>query len=235
MQKGRYLIQGFLILIVFCYVFYKSFWPVLPGLPFIFVYLRKTKLRLKKQQDEKILAQFKDSITVLSGMLRSGYSVENAMKKVIKEMEDMWGIDSEIVREYRVMVSKMSINKTVEEVWKEFGKRSELDEIESFAQIFSVVKRSGGELSEVIHLAVMQIQEKSMTEEQIRVQISSRKYEQKIMNAVPIFILLYVGFSSPDLLAPMYETLIGRVIMSICLVIYITAGILAEHIADIEV
>ena len=118
----------------------------MPGLPFIFVYLRKTKLRLKKQQDEKILAQFKDSITVLSGMLRSGYSVENAMKKVIKEMEDMWGIDSEIVREYRVMVSKMSINKTVEEVWKEFGKRSELDEIESFAQIFSVVKRSGGEL-----------------------------------------------------------------------------------------
>lgn len=227
--------QGIFILILFCYVFYKSLWPILPGIPFLFFYLRKSLKNLEKQRKEKILSQFKDSITVLSGMLLSGYSVENAMKKTTREMEMMWGKESGIVREYRIMVFQMGLNKTAEEVWKDFGERSGIEEIEEFAEIFSVVKRSGGELSNVIHLAVTQIQEKAMTEEQIRVQITARKYEQKIMNGMPVFILLYVGINSPDLLAPMYETWVGRMIMTICLFIYIGAGMLAERIGNIEV
>lgn len=122
------------------------------------------------------------------------------MEKTAGEMEVMWGKDSRIVGEYRIMLFQMGINKTAEEVWQEFGRRSGLEEIEEFADIFSVVKRSGGELAKVIQLAVNQIQETSMTEEQIRVQTASRRYEQKIMNGMPILILLYVGMSSPDIM-----------------------------------
>lgn len=235
MQWIWFLIRGTFILILFCYTFYKSLWPVLPGLPFLYFYMRKSMRNLQKQKKERLLSQFKDSITVLCGTLLSGYSVENAMKKTAKEMENMWGRDSEIYREYRIMVFQMGINRTAEEVWKDFGERSEIAEIQDFAEIFSVVKRSGGELSNVIQLAVTQIQEKAMTEEQILVQISSRKYEQKIMNGMPVLILLYVGFGSPDLLVPMYETWMGRIIMTVCLIVYIGAGIIAERIGDIEV
>lgn len=227
--------QGSLILTVFCYVFYKRLWLVLPGIPFLYFYFQKTKKIIKRQKEEQILSQFKDSITVLSGMLLSGYSVENAMKKTVDEMEVMWGKESEIVRELRIMVFQMGINKTAEEVWREFGRRSGMEEIMEFAEIFSVVKRSGGELSEVIQLAVTQIQVRSMTEEQIRVQTASRRFEQKIMNGMPILILLYVGISSPDLMAPMYETWIGRGVMTFCLAVYIGAYLLAERIGNIEV
>ena len=233
-QWMRYLVQGSLILILFCYVFYKSLWPVLPGIPFLYFYIQKTKQRLSQREESRMLQQFKDSITVLSGMLLSGYAVESAMEKTAGEMEVMWGKDSRIVGEYRIMLFQMGINKTAEEVWQEFGRRSGLEEIEEFADIFSVVKRSGGELAKVIQLAVNQIQETSMTEEQIRVQTASRRYEQKIMNGMPILILLYVGMSSPDIMAPMYETWMGRIIMTVCLAVYIGACILAERIGTIR-
>ena len=173
-------------MILFSYVFYKSLWPVMPGIPFLYFYLQKTKQRLSQREESCMLQQFKDSITVLSGMLLSGYAVENAMEKTVGEMEVMWGKDSRIVGEYRVMLFQMGLNQTAEEVWQEFGRRSGLEEIEEFADIFSVVKRSGGELAKVIQLAVNQIQETSMTEEQIRVQTASRRYEQKIMTGMPI-------------------------------------------------
>lgn len=223
-----------MILALFSYVFYKSFWPIVFGAPFLYFYIHKTERNIKKQREELALSQFKDSITVLSGTLLSGYSVENAMEKTAVEMEAMWGTESEIVREFRIMTFQIRINKTVEDVWREYGRRSGLEEIEEFAEIFSVVKRSGGELSEVIQLAVTQIQEKSMTEEQIRVQTAARKYEQRIMNGMPILILSYVGFGSPELMAPMYETWAGRGIMTLCLAVYIGAYILAERMGAIE-
>lgn len=70
-QWMRYLVQGSLILILFCYVFYKSLWPVLPGIPFLYFYIQKTKQRLSQREESRMLQQFKDSITVLSGMLLS--------------------------------------------------------------------------------------------------------------------------------------------------------------------
>ena len=55
------------------------------------------------------------------------------------------------------------------------------------------------------------------------------------MDLVPFGILFYVGVSSPDFLEPLYGNFLGAFVMTICLLAYIAAFLLAEKILDIRV
>ena len=73
------------------------------------------------------------------------------------------------------------------------------------------------------------------SKEEIMTLTTSRQFEQKIMNMIPFFIIVYVEGSSPGFFDQMYSTGMGRVLMTMCLILYLTAFWLSERILDIEV
>ncbi len=79
------------------------------------------------------------------------------------------------------------------------------------------------------------ISEKIEVEREIDVIISSKRYEQKIINMIPLFILLYVDLTSNGFLDPMYQGFFGRGIMTLCLSLYFIAYCLSIKIMQIEV
>ena len=64
---------------------------------------------------------------------------------------------------------------------------------------------------------------------------ASRQFEQKIMNLLPFFIILYIDITSPGFFDLMYTTGIGRILMTGCLVVYGLAIWIAGRILDIKV
>jgi hypothetical protein len=54
------------------------------------------------------------------------------------------------------------------------------------------------------------------------------------MNLFPIFIVLYIDSTSPGFFNLMYSTLIGRAVMTVCLIIYLFAYYLSGKLLDIE-
>lgn len=79
------------------------------------------------------------------------------------------------------------------------------------------------------------ITEKIEVKREIGVLIAAKKFEQKIMNVIPIFMILYISLSSEGFLDVMYESLLGRVIMTICLTAYVFSFYLGKKIIEIEV
>ena len=55
------------------------------------------------------------------------------------------------------------------------------------------------------------------------------------MDLVPFGILLYVGLTSSELLAPLYGNPAGVFVMTLCLLGYAGAFLLAEKILDIRI
>ena len=104
----------------------------------------------------------------------------------------------------------------------------------TFAELFGIVKRSGGQLSTVVQSTASRLSEAFRVEEQIRTATQSKRFEQRIMSVMPIAVLLYVRFGSPDLLDPLYSTVFGRVMMSACLISYAGAIFLAGRILNIR-
>lgn len=87
---------------------------------------------------------------MLSSSLAAGYSMENSFAQAQAQLEEMYGERGMMSKEFAVMRSQLSMNRTLEELWGDFAKRSGIEEIRSFAQIFKAARRSGGQLGMII-------------------------------------------------------------------------------------
>ena len=140
-----------------------------------------------------------------------------------------------ITEEFLYICGQLRLHKPVEALLLELSERSGIEDIRNFTEVFSIAKRSGGELCSIIDHTVTVIREKLSVMEEINNLTAARRFEQRIMNFMPFGIILYVELSSSGFFDVMYQTLLGRCIMTVCLAAYIGACVLSERIMDIRV
>ena len=179
--------------------------------------------------------EFKEGITILSSFLSAGYSVENAFSASVGELTVMYGAEGLITKEFSHMAGQMRMNRPVEQVLMEFADRSGLDDVRNFAEVFGAAKRSGGTLVSVISHTVSVIGDRVRIQEEILTMNASKQFEQKIMNMIPFLIVIYIDMTSPGFFETMYNTGLGRILMTVCLFVYLGAYMLSKQIMRIEV
>lgn len=227
--------QGLLIDGLFAYVFYRSMIAFFLFVPFAVIYPIIKKGELKEKRLEELNLEFKEGILLLSSFLSAGYSVENAFSSAVKELVLLYEEEGLIVREFSHIENQIRINRSVEKALLEFAGRSGLDDVKNFAEVFAASKRSGGELVTVISHTADVIRDKVLVRQDILTITASKQFEQKIMNMIPFFIVLYIDMSSPGFFDMMYTTGLGRILMTICMAVYIIAFLIAKRIMKIEI
>ena len=188
---------------------------------------------LKKERIRRLTLQFKEGIMVLASFLSAGYSLENSLSLSVKELEGLYGKTGMITEEFSYMEAGVRMNRPVELLLADMGRRSGIQDVDQFAQVFAAAKRSGGELTDIISQTAGIIRDKIQVQEEIHTLTAARVFEQKIMNGIPFGIILYIDFTSPGFFHVMYETWLGRIFMTACLGIYVGAVFLAKKILDI--
>lgn len=227
--------EGILLAAVLDYVFYRSFLLILLIFPAGILFPLALKKKLKQRRMEKLRGEFKDAILAVASGLNAGYSVENAFAVSLKEMEEIHGSDSMIAQEIRLILRKVRLNLTFEEALGDFAKRSGLDDVKNFSDVFLAARKSGGELMKIIARTAEIIGEKIRIQEEILTATASRRMEQKIMSAIPILIVVYIELTSPGFFEILYSTMGGRILMTICLGIYLVSCQLAKSFLEIEI
>ena len=222
----RYLLEGTAVCAVTAYVFYRSFLAFVLMLP---------AGMLRPFFKRRELCRRRKAIQIVASALAAGYSVENAFIASVRDLEEQYGKEGMITREFSYLASQLKMNRTVEALLSSFAKRSGLDEVENFSVIFTVSKRSRGELASVVHHVVHVISDRIQVREEILTMTAEKQFEQRIMNLMPYLIVLYVDLSSPGFFSQMYETAVGRVVMTGCLVVYLLAWRVSGKILQIEV
>ena len=231
-EKAVVIMVIFMAIIIISILFYGTIYAVVILLPLGVPIYREQKRRIINKKKKELKVQFKDMLMVMSDSLKTGYSVSNALKESYKDMVSMYGRYSYICEELRIMISKIKLNVREEDIFKDFAKRTGLREAILFSRIFSVAKRTGGNMTKVIGSVTDSIVLKENVREEIEVSITEKKTEQKIMTLIPMALILYVKMMSPDFLNIMYETNAGRIVMTICLVLYILAFLWAQKIVE---
>ena len=226
------LIVTIMVAALFSYVFYQSRIAFLIMLLPFPRYLSLFKKYLVKKRRQELTLQFKEFCISLSAQLMAGYAMENAIHEAAREMKQMY-TDAFICQEMQIMETKMKLNITIEKCFEDFGVRSGIEEIRLFAQILKVAKRSGGDVIEIVKNSANTISQKIDVEREVRMILHAKKYEQRVMDAVPVLMILYVDHSS-ELMGVMYHGMLGRLVMTGCLLIYIVAFLLGEKITDRE-
>lgn len=234
-QKISATLQAVGVMIFFGLFFYRSFRVI----PFMFpaglIYLTMLEGKKEKEKREKLRSGFRDAILSIAANLRAGYAVENAFRETLQEMKLLHGREALIYQELYKIVQGLTNQISIETLMRQFAKRSKLEEIQEFADVFAIAKKSGGNLTEIIYGTAGMISEKIDVEKEIQVLISAKKLEQNIMSVIPFAIICYVSAASSGYFDPLYTTASGRAVMTICLIIYIAAYALGRKITEIQV
>lgn len=217
------------------YLFFFSWTAFLLLLPGAVLFFRERREALQKRRAVEMKRQFMDGMQLLTVSLQAGYSVENSVREAVKELRRVYEPEAFIVREFQIMEAQLTVNRNMEELFMDFGERSAVDDIQSFAEVFLTAKRSGGDLIAVIRNTVFCIRQKQETLHEIETSLAGKVMEQNVMSMIPLFILAYVKFTSPDFLGVMYGNLTGVTIMVLCFLVYVLAYFWGRNIVQIEV
>ena len=195
---------------------------------------RLTAYRERRRREE-LTGQFGEMTLGVITALKAGYSAENAFREAHAEMAFRFGEDSAICRELYRIGEGLRSRVPLEELLADLAQRSGVDEITEFADVFAICKRSGGNLVEVLERTVRLIRDRIEVETEIGILLSARRLEQRIMEAVPFLIILYIGAASRGFFDVLYGNLPGAVLMTGCLTAYLGAFVLSEKITAIHV
>ncbi len=211
-------------------------WKALAVLIPIFV-IRGIRERKEWQQHRrKVLEeQFRDSLQCLLGALEAGYSVENSVARAESDLRLMFGDKAPIVQEFEKMRRKLDIGSNVEDVMEEFGERSGVEDIQNFASIFSIAKRTGGDVINVIRSATEMLYQKQEVRREIQTVLLAKQLEVGIMKGMPYVMLAYFLLFSPEFLNPLYQGMTGHFLMLLLYLLYRVCCLFAEKIARIDV
>lgn len=65
--------------------------------------------------------------------------------------------------------------------------------------------------------------------------VASKKLEQQMMVFMPAVLILFLRVTSKGFLSPLYDTILGQIIMTVVLGINIFADYLGKRIVDINI
>lgn len=233
-ENPQFLLEGVLLVGILAWLFYDS--PIAAAVlsPLLIPYYRR-RSREKRQREQKELAgQFREALSAIITALKAGYSAENAFSECRKEMAYQFGEKAMITLEMKKIEKGLENRISLEKLLREFACRWQIEEISEFAEVFSIARKSGGNLPEIIGRTASIIQERMEIDTEIDLMLSSRKYEQKIMNAVPFFIIFYLSLTTKGFFDVLYHNPGGILFMSGCLAAYLAAVLLSDRIMAIE-
>lgn len=219
-----------LVVIIVGKLFYGSFIAGVIISPLSMLIYKERRKQIIQRKTRQLEIQFKDMLISVSDALKVGYSFENAIRECYRDMCSIYGVDSVICGEIKIMISQIKLNIRTQEVVDNFAKRVDLKNAKLFSQIFQVAKSTGGNMTEIIKSVTDDIVLKETTRDEIAASVTEKRMEQRIMSVIPIFIILYITITTPGFLDVMYASVLGKLIMTGCIAAYVMAYLWGERI-----
>lgn len=198
----------------------------------LFVPMRRDQIVDK--QKKKLNNQFRDFLEAFNTSLGAGKNVVDSFHAVYDDLKLQYDEGAYILRELEVILSGMANNVDVEVLLQDMGARSGIEDIGSFANVFKICYRKGGNIKDTIRSTHSILTDKMEINEEIETVVTSNKTEQKIMIAMPIALIAMIKMMSPDFAAN-FVTLTGIISTTIAIVMFVVAYMVGKVILDIKV
>ncbi len=215
------------------FVFFGSVILAVLSLPLCFVGgIIVYRNMLLNKRNTQLVVQFRDMLESVSASLGSGRNVKDAFNSSYTDLKAQYGDNAVIVKELRIIGAGITNNVGLELLLQDFAKRSHNENVQNFADVFSVANKRGGNIRQIIFETKNVINEKIMVEQDIQTLISGKKNELNIMMVLPLIVVNQTksmqGGGADDVL-------FGYLIKVVAFLLFIVAYVVGRKMMKIEV
>jgi len=234
-EKITYFIIAFTIGSVVGYIFYFNiFVGIAIGVIAGVIYLPTKKKQIIDKRKVKLHLQFKDMLEALSTSIGSGKNIPDAFKSSYDDLKIQYTDEDFILIELTNILSGINNNINIEVLLVNFGERSGIDDILSFADVFDTCYRKGGNIKEVIKNTYDVINDKIEVAMEIDTVVTEKKTEHTVMTIMPVGLVTIMRVFGGGDTAKNFSSVMGIMANTIAIVIFVIAYFVGKKILDIK-
>ena len=197
------------------YLMYRNIFfagVVIPLIPKVRETVRET---LCDRRRSRYLNEFRDFLFMISTSVGAGRSMKDAIGEAIEPVRRIHGNDSVLAAELDKVYQRMEAGGENDlTVLTDMAELSGMEDVRDFVTIYSVCKTTGASMIIALARAASVIIDKMTIEREIRELVRRKKSEGMIIFVMPVLVILFLNMFAPDYIAPLYESIAGRLIMT---------------------
>lgn len=218
MKKKDYIIISCLGLFIIFYIFYHSIPLAMMSIVFLPVCLKYYSKEAAEKRRDFMTLQFRDFLYSLSSSFAAGRHMRDALHEARDSLGLMYDDGTPMMKEISLMINQIDESREPEEeVLRGFAMRSSVSDIQSFIDTYLISRMTGGDINGAIAKTSGMLIEKIGIEREIKVLTSQKRFEGRIISAMPLLVVLFLNIASPAYIETLYTTFTGRVIMTAAL------------------
>lgn len=189
-----------------------------------------------KNRRRRYMSEFKDFLFMVSTAIGAGRSMKDAIRESIPSLKNIYGDKSILTKDLEKAYERMDKGGENDvRVLQDISEASGLEDVQDFVTIYSICKETGADLITALNKAASVIMEKMSIEREIDELVKRKENEGLVIFAMPVLIILFLNISAPDYIAPLYETVAGRIIMTVVTASSIGIYAMIQRITNVEI
>jgi tight adherence protein B len=173
--------------------------------PFLVLSHRREKRRSGFEE------QMEGALQLMSGSLRAGYGLLQAINTVAAEAPDP------IRDEFARVMIEIRVGRDLGEALAAMAERMKNEDFRWVAQAIEIQRTVGGDLSEILDTVAGTIRERNQIRRQVKALSAEGRISAYVLIALPFVIATFLVLVAPDFLTPLFDTAAGRIALGVAI------------------
>jgi len=218
------------------YLMYRNLLFAVAAIPFAKRIKGFVKQILIRERRRRYMAEFKDFLFMASTSIGAGRSMKDAIAESVLPLRNIYGKKTVLAGDLELAYERMEKGGENDlTVLMDLADASGLEDVHDFVSIYSICKTTGASLITALNKAASVIMEKMSIDREIEELIKRKEGEGMVIFIMPALIILFLNLTAPDYIAPLYETVAGRIIMTAAAASNIGIYAMIQRITNVEV
>ncbi len=222
-EQGAVFAGWIMLCTLAAWLFYDCFYAgVLGVIGWPFFKKIMTGMMAEKLHSE-LAVSFKEVMISVYSSLSAGATIEQSLMRAMEDLASNPGENIRMQQELKIVCVGMKNHIPTGECLNDMAKRCGNRDIESFVRVIMMGKKQGGRLPVLVKDTMEKIQDRIEINYEIEGMISAKRSEFLFMCLIPAGIMVYMKVFSSDFMEVVYGSPSGIVLMTLCLIAYLTA------------
>jgi tight adherence protein B len=191
--------------------------------PWIYLSLKRSR-RLKAFN-----AGLADSLQLMSGSLSAGLSLAQSLDTIVREGQEP------ITSEFKRVIVESRLGVGLEDALEGVATRMQSEDFKWVVMAIRIQREVGGNLAELLNTVSATLREREYLRRHVQALSAEGRLSCWILGGLPPVFLLYLTFSKPDYVHPLYSSLIGGIMLGVMAVLLVVGIVWMSKVAKVDV
>ena len=185
--------------------------------------------QLRKRRVAKFNEQLEDVLMGISSSLKAGFSIQQAIEEVGDEARPPISV------EFRLLAQECRLGVPLTQARENMNRRLGSEDFELVATAIITARQTGGELTGALERLAGLIRERLRIARKLHAITAMGRMQAWMIGAMPFVLLIGINYVAPSLLAGLFDSIIGYLLLAGVLALVICGFLVIRKITTIDI